>query len=372
MRRRALLSMVGSTIITPADTYTRLTYIECTGEQYINTGYVVKEDDVIKCYYDCNVITKADKFLFGSYDTNAVWLSIYNYSGYTRFGSGETTTTSYVSRNHYVELKKESVTYDVDKVVLPYVEMPSTPLFVFARRSSAGVAGAYFIGRCTMFKICNADEDIIELRPVKRDSDGKVGMLDLVSGKFYASEGSADFVGGAEIRITDDYEIIDRVSFNKDKTFNTGFYGNNTTSIDVMFQRTSTSAAAYLFGLTQGNRLTGYLSAQNAYWRYGSAAPTFSLGTMKIYKGMVTPGKTTIDDTSKTFTVSEFETSDAIPVGGYKSGTNAVTKHYIGYIYYFRMWHGDTLLLDWYPCKRKSDGVEGFWDCVTQTFVTPI
>ena len=139
-----------------------------------------------------------------------------------------------------------------------------------------------------------------------------------------------------------------------------------------MFQRTSTSAAAYLFGCTQGDRLTGYLSSGSGYWRYGSASPTFSTATLKIYKGVVTPGKTSIDDTSKTFTFSDFQTSAPIPVGGYKSGTNAITKHYIGYIYYFRMWHGDTLLLDWYPCKRKSDGVEGFWDCVTQTFVEPL
>lgn len=86
----------------------------------------------------------------------------------------------------------------------------------------------------------------------------------------------------------------------------------------------------------------------------------------------MTPGKTTIDATSKTFTVNEFTTSDPIPVGGYKSGVNPITKHYIGYIYYFRMWHGDTLLVDWYPCKRLSDGLEGFWDCVTQTFIEPI
>ena len=364
--------MVGNTIITPAESYTRLTYIECTGEQYINTEYVVQEDDVIKCYYDCTVLTKDDKFLFGTYDTNAVWLSIYNYTAYTRFGSGETTTTEYASRNHYVEVKKELATFDVGETILPYEQMPSTPLFVFARRSTAGVAGAHFVGRCTMFKISNAEGDIMELRPVKRDTDGKVGMLDMVSGKFYASEGSADFIGGAEIRITDDYEIIDRVSCNKDKRFDTGFYGDHTTSIDVMFQRTLTSSAAYLFGCTQGSRLTGYLSSGSGYWRYGDAYPTFSIATMKIYKGIVTPGKTTIDDTSKTFTVNEFTTSYTIPVAGYKASSDTITKHFVGYLYYFRMWRGDELLVDWHPCKRKGDGIEGFWDCVTQSFVASV
>ena len=356
----------------PAETYTRLTHIECDGKQYIDLGYVVKEDDVIKCYYDCNVLTKEDKFLFGTYDSKAVWLSIYNYTAYTRFGSGTTTTTNYASRNHYVEVRKESATFDVTETTMPYEEMPATPLFIFARRSTSGVAGAHFVGRCTMFKISNANGDVIELRPVKRDRDGKIGMLDVISGNFFGSEGDADFIGGNEVRITEDYEIIDRVYFNKNKAFNTGYYGNNTTSIDVMFQRTSISAAAYLFGLTQGNRLTGYLSSGAAYWRYGNAYPTFATATLKIYKGVVTPGKTTVDDTSKTFTVNEFTTTEPIPVGGYKSGVNPITKHYIGYIYYFRMWHGDTLLVDWYPCRRLSDGVEGFWDCVTQTFIEPI
>ena len=365
---------VGEPIVppTPVETYTRLTYIECDGQQCINTGYVVQEDDIIKCYYDCNVLTKKDKFLFCTYDSKAVWLSIYNYTAYTRFGSGTSTTINYASRNHYVEVRKESVTFDVTETTLPYEEMPATPLFVFARRSTSGSVDAHFVGRCTMFKISNANGDVIELRPVKRDRDGKIGMLDVISGNFFASEGDADFIGGNEVRITEGYEIIDRVYFNKNKAFNTGYYGNNTTSIDVMFQRTSTSAAAYLFGLTQGNRLTGYLSSGSAYWRYGNAYPTFATATLKIYKGVVTPGKTTVDDTSKTFTVNEFTTSDPIPVGGYKSGTNPITKHYIGYIYYFRMWHGDTLLIDWYPCKRLSDGVEGFWDCVSQTFIEPI
>ena len=367
-----VLKVGGDTPGVPVETYTRLTYIECNGQQYINTGYVVQEDDIIKCYYDCNVITKEDKFLFCTYDSKAVWLSIYNYTAYTRFGSETTTTTNYASRNHYVEVRKESATFDVDETTMPYEEMPTTPLFVFARRSTSGVAEAHFVGRCTMFKISNANGDVIELRPVKRDRDGKIGMLDVISGNFFASEGDADFIGGNEVRITEDYEIIDRVYFNKNKAFDTGYYGNNTTSIDVMFQRTNTSAAAYLFGLTQGNRLTGYLSSGSAYWRYGNAYPTFATATLKIYKGVVTPGKTTVDDTSKTFTVNEFTTSAPIPVGGYKSGTNPVTNHYIGYIYYFRMWYGDTLLLDWHPCKRLSDGVKGFWDCVTQSFVEPI
>ena len=354
------------------ETYTRLTYIECTGAQYINTGYVVQEDDVIECYYDVTELSKADKFLFGSFDSNAVWLSIYNYTAYSRFGSGTTTTTNYAYRNHYVKMQKEAVQFDTETSELTYEAMPSTPLFVFARRNTSGNAGAFFVGRCMMFKISNADNVVIELRPAKRDSDGKVGMLDLVSGQFYASEGEADFLGGNEIRITEGYELIDSVSCNKDKRFDTGFYGNSETYIEVMFQRTLTSSAAYLFGCTQGDRLTGYLSSSSGSWRYGSGNPTFATATMKIYKGVVTPGKTSVDDTSKTFSFTEFTTSYTLPVAGYKASSDTITKHFVGYLYYFRMWYGDALLLDWYPCKRLSDNEQGFWDCVSQTFVESI
>ncbi len=356
------------------ETYTRLTFIECNGKQYINTGYIVQEDDIIEMSYISTSTTSADKALFGVADNgNGIWTTIYSNTAYIRFGSTASVKVSNASSRYKVTLQSGSVVID-DLTESPALEvMPTIPLYVFASNNNDRAVNMYGYCRSMGFLIRKASGDVVmEMKPCKRDRDGKVGMLDIVSGRFFASEGDADFIGGNEVRVTDDYEIIDRVYFNKNKVFNTGYLGNNTTYIDVMFQRTSTSAAAYLFGLTQGNRLTGYLAANSAYWRYGNAYPTFSLGTQKIYRAVVTPGKTTIDVTSKTFTVNEFETSAPVPVGGYKSGTNAVTKHYIGYIYYFRMWYGDTLLLDWYPCRRKSDGVEGFWDCVNQTFVEPM
>ena len=355
------------------DTYTRLTHIECNGQQYINTGYILSETDTIEAYYDC-VVESVDKFLFFASGSNgSTWLSCYSNSAYVRFGHTASKTISNGVHNHYIKLEKGSVVLDVTTTALDFTNASTGALQICGANSSSSGLYNLYKGKVIMIRVTDVDGNAkLELRPCKRDGDGKVGMLDIVSGTFYISEGDADFIGGNEIRITEDYEIIDRVYFNKNKVFNTGYLGNNTTYVDVMFQRTNTSSAAYLFGLTQGNRLTGYLAANSAYWRYGSAYPAFSLGTQKIYKAVVTPGKTTIDATSKTFTVNEFETSDPIPVGGYKSGTNAVTKHFIGYIYYFRMRHGDTLLIDWQPCKRLSDGVEGFWDCVSQTFIEPI
>ena len=359
----------------PIETYTRLTYIESTGKQYINTGYVVQEDDIIEMYYITTTTTSADKAMFGVADSgNGIWATIYSNTSYLRFGSTSSVTISNARTRYKITLKKNSAVIDELTATPVFDTMPTIPLYVFASNNNNRAVNMYGYCQSMGFKISKSNGNaVINMKPCKRDSDGKIGMLDVISGQFYASEGSEEFIGGNEIRITEDYEVIDRVSCNKDKRFDTGFYGNNTTSIDVMFQRTLVSSAAYLFGVTSGSRLTGYLSSGSGSWRYGDGNPTFTIATLnKIYRGIVTPGKTTIDDLSKTFSVDEFTTSYTLPLAGYKASSNTITKHFVGFLYYFRMWHGDTLLLDWHPCRRISDGVEGFWDCVTQTFVEPI
>lgn len=354
------------------ETYTRLTYIECTAEQYFNSNYYIQETDTIEAYYETKVASE-DKFLYAATGSQGgVWLSLYSTYAYVRFGNTSSKSIQNGAINHYIKVKKNSVVLDVTTTTLTYEGMPTGPLYVFGGyNASSGLYNAY-TGKCTMLKITGGDGNVVmELRPVKRDSDGKVGMLDIVSGTFFINEGSgADFIGGREVRVTDDYELIDRVAFNNDVAFDTGFYGNEKTYIDVMFQRTDISGADYLFGCSSGNRLTAYCPASGSgYWRYGSAYPTFTTASKKIYVATVTPTKTTVDRTSGSISTSAFTTSWTLPLGGHKGSTNTITKSFQGYVYYFRMKHGVEQLLDWYPCRRKSDGVEGFWDCITQTFV---
>lgn len=60
--------MGGDTPDEPVETYTRLAFIESTGEQYINLGYVVQEDDVITFEY---VPTQVESGrMFGALDSS--------------------------------------------------------------------------------------------------------------------------------------------------------------------------------------------------------------------------------------------------------------------------------------------------------------
>lgn len=358
---------------TSTETYTRLTYIECNGKQYINTGYVVQEDDVIEMFYISTATTSYDKALFGVADSGiGIWATIYSNTGYYRFGSPESVTAANARTRYKVVLKKGSADADGSTASPAYESMPTLPLYLFASNNNGRSVNMYGYCQSIGFRIKASGAVVMDLKPCKRDSDGKVGMIDLVSGKFFASEGAEEFIGGNEVAVTDDYEIIESVSFDNDKVFDTGVYGNEKTYIDVMFRRTDTSGADYMFGCSAGDRMTAYLTT-SGYWRYGSGAPTFNTANTRIHYAEVTPGRTTVSDLSRTFTVGDaFTTQHTLPLGGNKPASGTPTKTYQGVIYFFRMRHGSETVVDWYPCRRKSDGVEGFWDCVSQKFIEPI
>ena len=79
------------------------------------------------------------------------------------------------------------------------------------------------------------------------------------------------------------------------------------------------------------------------------------------------------DGTDKTFiTASAFETPYGLSLGGNTNASGVMSPSFIGKIHHFRISEGDVVVKDWWPCKRMSDGVEGFWDNVSQTFIEPI
>ena len=360
----------------PLETYTRLSYIECNGKQYINTGYVVQEDDIIDMYYISTSTSSADKALFGAVeDGNGLWTTIYSNTAYIRFGSTASVTISNARMRYKLSLRKGKMDIDGSTASPVFAALPTIPLYVFASNNNNSSVNMYGYCRSMGFKISKASGEVVmDLKPCKRDSDGKIGMLDLVSGDFFASETDTEFIGGAEMQMGNEYEAIDYVTFNADKLFDAGII-KSTYGIEVLFERTNTSGTPYLYGFVTSPHtasVTAYLTSSGS-WRWGSTYRGFSANTTKMYKVEISNGTFVGDFSSASFTKSSaFTTSDTLVVGGYRGTSGATTKQYKGYLYYFRIKEGSTYIADWHPCRRKSDGVEGFWDCVTQTFIEPI
>ena len=357
-------------------TYTRLAYIECNGQQYINTNYVVQEDDIIDMYYISTATTSADKALFGVAESgNGIWATIYSNTSYLRFGSTASATISNARMRYKITLKKGSAVIDDSTASPAFASMPNIPLYIFASNNNNNKVNMYGYCRSMGFKISKPNGDIVmNLKPCKRDSDGKIGMLDLVSGQFFTNQGDGDdFLAGSEMQMGDGYEAIDYVTFNADKLFDAGII-DNTYTIEVLFERTETAAARYLYGVITSPHtasVTAYLTSSGS-WRFGSSYRGFTANTLKMYKVEISNGTFVGDFTSSTFTKSTFTTPDTLVVGGSRAASGSTSKSYRGLLYYFRIKKSGKYIADWYPCRRKSDGVEGFWDCVTQSFVEPM
>lgn len=370
---------VGEPIVppTPLETYTRLTYIECDGQQYINTGYVVQEDDVIEMMYISTSTTSTDKALYGCYDDNGnIWFSIYSNTGYVRFGSSASASITNARMTFKLTMKKSSVVLDSGNSATPnFVGLPQVPLYLFARNNKSTGVGMYGYCRCLGFSIKKSSgEEMMNLKPCKRDSDGAIGMIDLVSGQFFGNEGTGeDFIAGGEVKVTDDYEVIDYVTFAKNKLYDLGIVNSNQT-IEVMFARSEKSTTPYLYGCVTSPHtasVSAYLSSGGA-WRFGSSYKGLSTNNTFINRVIVANGTTNYNFTAGTFTKSTFTTPDTVVLGGYRAASGALTKNYQGKVYYIRITQGGNPIIDYYPCKRLSDGVEGFWDSVSQTFIEPM
>lgn len=371
--RFAVLKEGGVEPPTPVETYTRLTYIEAAGKQYINTHYIVQEDDIIDMMYISTSTTSADKALFGVAESgNGIWTVLYSNTAYIRFGSTSSVSISNARMRYKLSLRKGKMDIDGSAASPVFSKMPTIPLYVFASNNNNSSVNMYGYCRSMGFKITKTSGEVVmDLKPCKRDADGKVGMLDLVSGQFFASSGSEEFIGGAELNMGDDYEPIDYVTFDADKLFDAGII-KSTYKIEVLFERTNTSGTPYLYGIVSSphtTSVTAYLTSSGS-WRWGSSYRGFTTNTTKIYKVEISNGTFVGDFTSTSFTKSSaFTTPDTLVVGGYRGSGGGTYEQYKGYLYYFRIKEGDTYIADWYPCRRKSDGEEGFWDCVTQTFI---
>lgn len=353
--------------------YTPLTYIEATGEQYIDLGYVVKEDDTIEIMYFSTANANGEKMLFGASDgSTATSISISSTSGIIRFGSSANLSVARVYQRYRITLKKESFVNGTASGAPSFVAMPNMPLYLFARNNK-GTADAFGKHRCFYFRIIDANGNVVKnLRPAKKD-DGVIGMLDQVDGTFYTSNSGVNFVGGLEANLPNGYSVLDKLTFNKDKLFDTGLYINESHTIEtLMHNGAPVSTAKYMYGIfSSGNKTscTAYL-ASNGTWRLGASSRSINTADNDDHYMVQDVNSVSKDRTryASTNGGGAFTTLYTLPVGGSISAAGVYNKGFFGDIYYITIREGDSTILYWLPV-RNADGVEGFWDCVSQKFI---
>lgn len=172
---------------------------------------------------------------------------------------------------------------------------------------------------------------------------------------------------------TPEYTRVGYIQFTGEQTIDTGIICNQDTKLKVVFTREK-SAQHYLFGVASSDNTASVTAYLGGSWRFGNKANTKTLTTNEdmVYSGVLDSSQMTITGSKTTISgVNDFETIGSLLIGTSRSASgNVSSPQFLGKIYSFEMWEGETQVLKLIPAIK--DDIYGFWDDVSETFLTSI
>jgi len=192
--------------------YQLLDFIESTGTQYIDTGITDITDS--EFVLDAQIVTLRNGYptMLGAAESSNVYKIIFGDSSnrgqfYIQPGGGQGYTygTTRDTSRHTFKLTTGApsggtLSIDDESFDFTYAVTRSTtsPLYLFARNNQ-GAPSSYEEMRAYSLVVKKGGVLVLNLLPVKRSSDNVVGMYDLVSGQFFANQGTDDFIAGSPV-----------------------------------------------------------------------------------------------------------------------------------------------------------------------------
>lgn len=184
--------------------YQNVKYLENTGTQYIDTGYVLHEDDMLEVDYEIPesaLSIKTDKIMIDARDSsNGVRVSTYSgtYKWYARFGHNESKTSSAITSSLKGSFSLSKGQFILNGAVIfddmLFTAMPAGTLKLLSGvNHETGAISAPSYARISAAKIKRNGETIHNYRPVQRTADGELGMRDTVTGDFFPNAGTGVF-----------------------------------------------------------------------------------------------------------------------------------------------------------------------------------
>lgn len=180
--------------------YQQVEYIESTGTQYLDTGFIPNQDTKVIVDYQYTAIT--DAFLFGSRTSStsnayAVNVGSSATKAFTSYGKTGNVTYANPDTKRHVIIKDKNLFY-VDGVLKltqaaqNFTAPGSLEIFAAYNGSTKGYLPSK--ARIFSFKIYDNGTLVRDFVPCYRKNDGVAGMYDLVNNTFYSSVGTKDFV----------------------------------------------------------------------------------------------------------------------------------------------------------------------------------
>ena len=198
--------------------YTELEYIESTGTQYIDTGYIPNSNTRLELDNEYTDTPPDRNFFNGVYQAATGYqparfdIALGVSGMYLNYGASNvvnSNTSNFINTRYMyvVDAKNRTWAYgNVGGTIPNYSNMATITksLYLFARNDSSGV-DRFAKQKTYSSKIYDDDILVQDLIPARRDSDGVLGMYDLADANpataFHTNAGTGEFVAGLPVSI---------------------------------------------------------------------------------------------------------------------------------------------------------------------------
>ena len=262
------------------DGYTPLAYIESTGTQWIDSNVALNGTTstyIFSCRVGASTRDGHGHSFFGTNAYHTGMMGVYHYTNnnyYAFYIQGQSKSpTNYVIPkgnifDFYLKMDLSNNTYEskIDRDTLKsgsFNAMSDTTTTIKIFKSNE-YPGGYW--KCYYFRIAKDNVLQVDLIPARRDSDGVIGMYDLVSRTFKTNAGSGTFIAGPELAVgkgggkslPEEYQQVEYLQMDPGQYINTGqaIAVDNVTKTEVWMW--------YADGNTRD--LMGWSQAAAEYW----------------------------------------------------------------------------------------------------------
>lgn len=184
-----------------------LPYIETTGGQYIDTGYVANLNTAVETTFQTST---GNKWLFGSRTTggasntyavhvssmNSIWFQMANDSSSTQFSAG-----NFANKQSIITVNKDAAYFNGVQIgTVGRTSFGENTLSLYLGVINANGSGTDrpFVGKIYSSRIWDNGELVRFFVPA-RDKDGNVGFYDLVTHQMFLNAGTGNFAYGHSI-----------------------------------------------------------------------------------------------------------------------------------------------------------------------------
>ena len=185
--------------------YQEVEYIQSSGTQYIDTGFVSNQDTRLVADFQITATPTSTLGIFGTRKTAGSTkgaFAIWNVSKAVRFDYNETPTSTGIATAgyHVVDINKNIANIDGTSFTATYASFNSTyPIFLFAV-NNGGTADSRMVSAswysCQIYDNGTLVRDFV---PCYRKADNVAGLYDLVNDTFHTNAGSGTFDVGDDV-----------------------------------------------------------------------------------------------------------------------------------------------------------------------------